>query len=128
MNFAQATILGNVGADPRSNAAGAKSVVSFAIAVNRVVKGEKTTMWVSISCWDDRKNKIIEQYVRKGSQIMVQGFPSVRSYKNKSGEMVSTLEIDISFGTVTLLAGKSDAVEPEVKQKTVEENYDEIPF
>jgi single-strand DNA-binding protein len=131
MSFAQATILGNVGNDPRTNSAGAKSVVSFSIAVNRIVKGERTTMWVTVSCWDERKNKTIESFVRKGSQVMIQGFPSVRTYKNKTGETVSSLEVDISFGTIQLVGPREDRDDtPAVRTNgaNVDPELDNIPF
>jgi single stranded DNA-binding protein len=116
MSFLQLTAIGNVGQSPRSNTHQDRTVVNFSVACNRKVKGQKTTQWINVSCWSDRVNDVILQYVTKGKQVMVQGTPSIRTYKdNRSGETIATLELDISFGQLTLLGG--DSVPDEADQR-----------
>lgn len=116
MSFLQLTAIGNVGQAPRSNTHQDRTVTNFSVAVNRKVKGEKTTQWINVSCWSDKMNDIILQYVVKGKQVMVQGQPSIRTYTdNRNGTTVATLELDISFGQLTLLGG--DAVPDEADQR-----------
>lgn len=137
MSFLQMTVIGNVGKMPESRQVGEKSVVSFSVAHNYKVKGEKRTLWVSVSSWADARNQIILDYVRKGDQIMVQGTPSVRTFDSPTLGKQTSLELDITYGAMALMgsassgsedAGKPAASKPAAAEKMPADFDDEIPF
>lgn len=117
MSFAQLTLVGNVGQMPEFKTVKDKTVCNFSMAVNRKVKGEKITTWFSVVSWDERKNEIIKEYVRKGDMLMVQGQLQPRSYTDKQGLDRVSLDVDISYqGNLILLpkqgAGGEEAPAP----------------
>jgi hypothetical protein len=136
MSFAQITLVGNIGQMPEFKAVGGKQVCNFSVAVNRKVKDEKVTTWYTVICWDDRKNEIVKNYVRKGNQIMIVGQLQPRPYKDKNGDARIALDVDISFGGHLVLLNSSerdDEPKPEParakKQQVQEEEMDDsIPF
>ena len=102
MSFIQMTCFGNVGQDPKFRDVNGKEVTNFSLAVTVFRNGEKDTEWLQVTCWDERKNKIISDYVKKGSKVMVQGTPSIRQWENKSGDIQAAFDLNISFGQLVL--------------------------
>jgi single-strand DNA-binding protein len=80
-SYNRITLVGNVGRDPELKEVGSSKVVDISIAVNEPARGQnpERTEWYRVSFWD-RKAEIITQYVKKGSQMLVEGRLSVRSY------------------------------------------------
>lgn len=110
--FEQTIIIGNVGRDPemRYLQSGA-SVTSFSVAVttrwtdrNTNEKREKTN-WYSVSCWN-KLSEIANQYVKKGTQIMIQGTVSARAYMGQDGEPRASL--DLRAENFQLLGSRGD--------------------
>ncbi len=105
-----------------------KTVTSFSLAVDEYRGGEKSTLWVDVSMWGDRFEKLA-QYLRKGSSVTVSGRAGVREYNGKA-------YLTLSGFDVTLQGGK-----PEGERRDVQDDYrekrptgggadldDEIPF
>ena len=107
MSFLQMTAIGRLGKDPEFKAVNGKEVANFSIAVDVWKKGGKQTQWISCSSWSERTNKVLAEYVTKGSQVMIQGQPSTRSFEGRDGTQV-VLEIDLTFGSLTLCGGKPE--------------------
>lgn len=86
------TLVGNVGKDPevKSFQNGGK-VVNFSIATAETWKdkttGEKKekTEWHNIAAFQDGLTGIVEQYVRKGSKLLVEGKLQTRKWQDQSG-------------------------------------------
>ena len=104
-------LLGNVGKDPEIRAtAGGMNVASFSLATAERTKGQDgqwtdKTEWHNIVCFQ-RTAEIVRDYVKKGSQILVEGRIANRSWDDKaSGEKKYRTEILVS--ELTLLGGKS---------------------
>ena len=103
-------LLGNVGKDPEIRAtAGGMSVASFSLATAERTKGQDgqwtdKTEWHNIVCFQ-RTAEIVRDYVKKGSQILVEGRIASRSWDDKtSGEKKYRTEILVN--ELTLLGGK----------------------
>ena len=103
-------LLGNVGKDPEIRAtAGGMNVASFSLATAERTKGTDgqwtdKTEWHNIVCFQ-RTAEIVRDYVKKGSQILVEGRIASRSWDDKtSGEKKYRTEILVS--ELTLLGGK----------------------
>jgi single-strand DNA-binding protein len=103
-------LLGNVGKDPEiRSTAGGMTVASFGLATAERTKGQDgqwtdKTEWHNIVCFQ-RTAEIVRDYVKKGSQLFVEGRITNRSWDDKtSGEKKYRTEILVS--ELTLLGGK----------------------
>lgn len=91
-------LIGNLGKDPevRSIDSGAK-VASFPLATNEVFKGKdgqkmENTEWHNIVVWRGLA-ELSEAYLRKGSQIYLEGRIKTRSWDDKEGNKRYITEI-----------------------------------
>ena len=100
MNFNKAIIVGNVTRQPevRTTPSGAQ-VVNFSIATNRFYNDRNTgerqqeVEFHNVVAWS-RLAEIIEQYVNKGSLILIEGRIQTRSWDDKTtGQKRYTTEI-----------------------------------
>ena len=111
----KAIVLGNVGKDPeiRTSADGRK-VASFSLATSETWKdkesGEKkeATEWHRVVCFNQNLCGVIEQYVKKGSKLYVEGQMKTRKWTDNSGIERYTTEVVLSAfrGEIQLLDGK----------------------
>ncbi len=104
-------LLGNVGKDPEiRSTAGGMQVASFSLATADRAKDAQgnwadKTEWHNIVCFQ-RTAEIVRDYVKKGSQILVEGKIQTRSWDDKaSGE--KKYKTEILCNELTLLGGKS---------------------
>ena len=81
-------VIGNLGKDCITNSVNGKSVINFNVAHTEKFKDaqgnqkEKTT-WVECAFWTERT--AIAPYLRKGTQVYVEGTPDIRSYNKNDG-------------------------------------------
>src|SRR5580704_9099159 len=107
-------LLGNVGKDPEIRAtAGGMTVASFTLATaDRKKEGANwvdSTEWHNIVCFQ-RTAEIVRDYVKKGSQLLVEGKITNRSWDDKeSGQ--KRYKTEILVNELTLLGGKSGSSE-----------------
>lgn len=116
MSFNQVILIGNVGKDPefRAMTSGAR-VCSFSLATSERWKDKRTgerkehTDWHNVVVFNENIQNVIEQYVEKGSKIMVQGQVKTRKWE-KDGETRYTTEIVLqNFNSqLVLLGSKGD--------------------
>jgi len=130
-------LLGNLGKDPEvKRLETGKSVANFSLATSEVYKnkeGEKVTKteWHNIVLWSPLA-EIAESYLKKGSQLYLEGKISNRSYDDKEGVKKYISEV---VGREITLLGKpnsnnsTEEVSPDDNSKieTKEEN-DDLPF
>lgn len=94
-------LIGNVGNDPEVKTfEGGKKVANLTIATNesyRNEKGEKVeqTEWHRIVAWG-KTAEIIEKYVGKGKEIVIDGKLTHRSYDDKNGEKRFITEVVVN--------------------------------
>jgi single-strand DNA-binding protein len=102
-------LIGNLGDDPKVRKLDSgKTVANFSIATNEIYrdsKGEKQseTTWHRLVAWG-KQAEVVENYVKKGSEIAIDGKISNRSYEDKSGEKHYITEILVNS---ILLLGKA---------------------
>lgn len=128
-------LIGNLGKDPevRSLESGAK-VASFSLATTESYKnkeGQKVdqTEWHNIVMWRGLA-EVAEKYLRKGSQIYLEGKIRSRSWDDKEGNKRYTTEIIAD--TFTMLGSKREessqpTVEPETPPVAPGQD-DDLPF
>lgn len=102
-------VIGHLGKDCVTNNVNGKTVMNFTVAHSEKFKNaqgvqqDKTT-WVECAYWSDRTG--IAPYLKKGTQVYVEGFPEVKNYTAKDGTPGSSLTMRIL--TVQLLGGRGD--------------------
>ena len=105
-------LIGNLGADPEiRHLDGGSTIARFNIATTEAYNnksGERVeqTEWHRIEMWDNLA-KIAEQYLKKGSQVYVEGKLRTEAWKDKEGADRTTLRIRVT--NMTLLGGRPDS-------------------
>lgn len=110
MSINKVILVGNVGKDPEVKHLDSETAVanfSLATSENYTNKsGEKveTTEWHNIVCWR-RLATLAENYIRKGSQIYLEGRIRTRSYEQDGIKKYIT---EINADTIQLLGRKGE--------------------
>lgn len=89
-------LIGRLGADPELKyTQQGTAVIAFDIAVNRQFKsgdGNREADWIPIVAWRQLA-ELCAQYLKKGSQVAIEGRLQTRSYENKEGQRVKVFEV-----------------------------------
>jgi len=110
MSVNKVILVGNVGKDPETrHLEGGNTVSKFSLATSEVYKnkdGEKitNTEWHNIVLWRGLA-EIAEKYVKKGSQLYIEGRIKTRSYTDQDNNTRYVTEI---FGDSMQLLGKRE--------------------
>lgn len=108
--FSRITIVGNLGADPEMRyLPGGDPVTTFTVAVNRKRKDESETDWYRVACYR-KQAEIADQYLRKGSQVLVDGQLSIREYTASDG--IERTSVEINCDQFQMLGSKGDDAGP----------------
>ena len=109
-------LVGNVGKDPEiRRTQDGRAIASFSIATSETWRdkssGEKKerTEWHRISVFNENFVKVIEQYVKKGSKLYVEGQLQTRKWTDQSGVEKFTTEVVLQNfrGELTMLDSRS---------------------
>lgn len=135
-------LIGNLGADPeiRSTNDGRK-IANLRIATSESWRdkssGERKekTEWHTVVIFSEGLCKVVEQYLKKGSKVYLEGSLQTRKWQDKDGnDRYSTEVVLQSFGgTLVMLDGKPDGQsqsnEPAQPSFARDQNMDdEVPF
>lgn len=137
------TIIGFIGNDSEVKDLGQNQVINFSVAVSESYVSKTTnekvtnTTWYECAKWGN--NTAIAQYLKKGTQVLVEGKPTARAWQKEDGSLISVLGINVL--NVTLLGGaKSESAsnpqnqsQSQVPSNNVadvpkEEEHDDLPF
>ena len=102
-------VIGNLGKDCVTNNVNGKTVMNFTVAHTerfRDAQGNQKdkTIWVDCAYWSDRTG--IAPYLRKGTQIYVEGNPEVRTFTKQDGTFGASLTLRVL--TIQLLGGRPE--------------------
>ncbi len=95
------TLIGNLGQNPEvKEFNGGNKLAKFSIATNETYKnkaGEKVTdtQWHNLTAWG-KTAEIVEKYLKKGSEVAVEGKLLNRNYTDKEGVKRYVTEIQVS--------------------------------
>lgn len=108
-------LLGRVGADPEiRNTNGGLKIATLRLATSETWRDKQTgekkeaTQWHTVVCFNENVSKTIENYVKKGSQIFVEGQLEHRSWDKQDGGKGYATEVAMRFNCVLLLLDKKD--------------------
>ena len=125
-------LFGNVGKDPEIKTFdGGKKLAKFSLATQSGYKdkdGNKVTQWHSIVFFD-KLAELVEKYVKKGNQLIVEGEIRYEKYTDKEGVVKNFTQIN---GNSLHFVGKSEQkqdVKPENQSANSGiESHDDDPF
>lgn len=91
-------VIGNLGKDCVVNTVNGKSVMNFTVAHTERYKDgtgaqREKTVWVDCAYWSDRT--AIAPYLKKGTQVFVEGTPDVRTYQTQDGKNGASLTLRV---------------------------------
>lgn len=101
-------VIGNLGRDCVTNTVNGKNVMNFTVAHTEKFKDStgaqrEKTIWVDCAYWSDRTG--IAPYLKKGTQVYVEGAPEVRTYQTQDGKSGAALSVRVS--SIQLLGSRS---------------------
>ena len=99
-------ITGNVGKDPELRAdQNGNQFATFSVGVSVGTKQSPKTDWVEVSC-NGKLADLARNYIKKGSKLLVEGFPSANAYLNRENKPVASLRVFAN--TVEFLSKRED--------------------
>ena len=110
MSINKAIILGFAAKDPEIREVGGAKCATFSVPTTKKFKGkdgniQEKTAWHNIVCWRNTAD-IVENYVKKGTQIYIEGEIDYRSWESNGEKKYAT---DIVASTIQLLGSKKDS-------------------
>ena len=128
-------LIGRLGADPEiKQMVNGKSVARLSLATSQSWKDKSTgekkekTEWHRIVVFNEGLVNVVEQYLKKGAQIYVEGQLSTRKWKDeKSGQDKYSTEILIQGynSSLTMLGGGGGGVKNDNTSQAISNNSDE---
>lgn len=105
------TVIGNVGRDPeiRADQSG-NYFASFSLGVSVGSKQEPKTDWLDIVV-NGKFVDTVRAYVKKGSKLFVEGFPTVNVYTNREGKPAGVLKVYVNNLEILNFVDETVAVE-----------------
>ena len=110
MSFNKVILVGNVGKDPEIRRFENNIKASFSLATSETYTpkgGDKVTQteWHNIVAWR-RLAELAENYIRKGTQVLIEGKLRYRSYDDRDGNKKYIVEVEVDV--IQLLGRKPD--------------------
>ena len=109
-------LIGHLGQDAVVNNVNGKTVINFSVAHSEKFKNKEgaevnKSVWVSAAYWTDRT--AVVPYLKKGSQVYVEGSPEAKTYRNQNtNEVVPQLSLRVT--SIQLIGGsKPSNTEPQ---------------
>ena len=112
MSVNKVILVGRLGRDPETRYTGSgQAVANFTLATDSTYKDragerQKRTEWHRIVAWG-KLAEICQQYLKKGSQVYIEGRLQTREWEDKSGQKRSTTEIVAS--DMRMLGSRADS-------------------
>ena len=100
-------VIGHLGKDAVVSTVNGRNVINFTVAHSERFKDaqgvqKERTVWVDCGYWSDKT--AVAPYLKKGTQVYVEGAPDVRAYVNSQGQPAGTITLRVS--TIQLLGTK----------------------
>lgn len=122
-------LIGNLGADPDvRHTQDGRRIVNIRVATSESwkdrVTGERRekTEWHSVVVFVEELGKVVEQYLKKGSKVYIEGSIQTRKWQDQSGNTRYTTEIIMR--NMVMLDGRKDS--PQGNQENNDNSKDNI--
>jgi len=109
-------LVGNLGRDPEiRRTQDGRPIANLRIATSESWRDKSTgerrekTEWHSVVIFNESLCKVVEQYLRKGSKVYIEGQLQTRKWQDQSGQERYTTEVVLQGfnGTLTMLDGRA---------------------
>jgi single-strand DNA-binding protein len=91
------TAIGHLGKDALVNNVNGKTVINFSVAHTEKFtsngQAQEKTIWIDCSYWTDKTG--IAPYLKKGTQVYVEGSPEVRQFDRSDGTKGASLVVRV---------------------------------
>lgn len=128
MSYSKIVILGRLGKDVEFKNVKDTSVANFSVATSKKVKDKEYTSWHNIVAWG-KTAEICSKYLKKGSQVLIEGEMTYRDWEDKN--KVKRTQAEIVASNVQFIGGKPQGQQREEQQQVSSEfgnPDDQIPF
>ena len=103
-------VIGNLGKDCITNNVNGKTVMNFNVAHTEKFRDNQgnakdKTIWVECAYWSDKTG--VAPYLRKGTQVYVEGTPEIRTYAKNDGTTGASLTLRVQ--SVQLLGNRGES-------------------
>lgn len=121
------TVVGNLGADCRTNTVGGTAVCNFTVAGKSGFGDREQTLWFDCALWGKQAESKLVDYLKKGQLVAVSGELGEREH---DGKFYKTLRVE----KIRLCGGQSEAkpaqqAAQQTRQQPPADNFDDdIPF
>lgn len=103
----KAVLIGHLGRDPEMRyTPDGLAIANFSVAATEKVKGENKTEWLKVTAFG-KLGEICGQYLKKGSQVYIEGRLQSSEYTDKEGNKRFSMEVIAS--TINMLGSRGDA-------------------
>lgn len=113
-------IIGNLGRDPEMRyTPSGSAVTNFTVAVNRMRRGAENnlieeTEWFRVVAWE-KLAETCDRYLRKGSQVYIEGRLQSRKYTDKDG--IERTTVEIVANEMLMLGGRGESGEAGAEER-----------
>ena len=130
MAMIKMTVIGNIGADAVQRETNGRKYTTFNVAVSTKFKnqdGSETERTTWISCARDGQSPI-DQWLKRGRQVYVEGTPSVSMFTDNQGHPNCNLKLAVH--RIELLGGRDESQQQNQQQQTLtpQAGQDGVPF
>jgi single-strand DNA-binding protein len=117
-------LAGHLGKDPETRfTPSGQKVTTFTIATNHRKGKEDVTIWVRVTVWGDRFDKLIS-YLKKGSAVIVTGrMNPPSSYTDKEGRTQVSLEVTAEMIEFSPFGKTERTGEGQMQQSATTQSY-----
>lgn len=136
MSVNKALLIGNVGSDPEiKTMQNGNKIANFSLATSERWKAkdgsqQEKTEWHRITIWNENLVRVVENFVKKGSKLYLEGQIETRKWQDQNGNDRYSTEIVLKQfnGVLQMLDSKqSGQSKPQINNAEPEID-DEIPF
>lgn len=134
-------VIGNLGKDAQPTDVHGSQVINFNVAHTEKYKDrqgilQEKTVWVECAYWSDKSGII--PYLKKGTQVYVEGTPDIRTYTTNDNRQGASLTLRVL--NIQLLGSKNDQnaaapvneysnqKQPNVQHSEGNDPSDDLPF
>jgi len=100
------TLIGNLGRDAEVKDVNNRKVIEFNVA--HTDKGRNETTWVRCSLWRDAGKEGVAAYLKKGTQVYVEGLPRVNAYMSQQTNQ-PTGSLELLVNNLELLGSRRES-------------------
>ena len=116
MSVNKCILIGNVGKDPEvRNLQGGAKVATITLATTEKFKDREETEWHTVTIWNNLAD-VVEKYVKKGSQLYIEGRIKTEKFTGKDGNDKYATRI---IASSLQLLGKKESSPAEPTQQRV---------